>query len=418
MNKRWLWVFVVVVVAAGAYVTLGRNWVANAQGQPTATPTPVAAPVKADGAILAEGRVVPAREAKLSLPTSGIVAQVLVHEGDRVSEGQLLARLNADRLEIGLREAEAGVVAAEAHLARAQAGPRSEDVAAAERAVQVAQAAVPVAEAGVAGARARLAELRAGATGEEVAIAERRIEEAKNALWGAQGQRDAICGRVQLGAPQADCDSANATVNRLEEGVRIAELERQRLLAGPKSALLAAAEADLAAAQGQLGAAQARVAEAEAGLARLQAGPMAEDIAIAQAQVEQARVNVARAQVLLRELELRAPFAGTVVWFDLQEGAFAAAGAPVTQIADLDALEIETTDLNELNVVRLQVGDAATLRFDALPELELEGHITRIEPLGSTVRGEIVYTVRLAPQRHEPSLRWNMTVAVTVAGDR
>ena len=215
-------------------------------------------------------------------------------------------------------------------------------------------------------------------------------------------------------APTRPRDSANATVNRLKEGVRIAALEAQRLLAGPQPAQVAAAEADLATAQGQLQTAQARVAEVEAALARVQAGPTAEEIAVAQAQVEQARIHVSRAKALLREAELRAPFAGTVVWLDLQKGAYANAGTPVAQLADLSELVVETTDLNELNVVRLQTGDAATIRLDALPELELAGQVSQIEALGATVRGEVVYTARLALARQEPRLRWNMTAAVTV----
>ena len=65
----------------------------------------------------------------------------------------------------------------------------------AQAAVDVARTQVSSAEAARDSARTNLARVKRGATKEEIAIAEHRIEVAKNALWGAQGQRDAICGR-------------------------------------------------------------------------------------------------------------------------------------------------------------------------------------------------------------------------------
>ncbi|MCW5850474.1 MAG: HlyD family secretion protein, partial [Anaerolineae bacterium] len=85
----------------------------------------------------------------------------------------------------------------------------------------------------------------------------------------------------------------------------------------------------------------------------------------------------------------------------------------IAQIADLSQWEIETTDLTELNVVRLKVGDPVILTFDAIPGLELPGTITRIGDLGENKQGDIVYTVVIKPDRQDERLRWRMTTSAT-----
>jgi HlyD family secretion protein len=93
-----------------------------------------------------------------------------------------------------------------------------------------------------------------------------------------------------------------------------------------------------------------------------------------------------------------------------------AAGAPLIRLADLSAFQFETTDLTELAVVRVKVGDAATVTVDALPGVEFQGKVTRIRALGENRQGDIVYTVTVQPDRQDDRLRWNMTAAVSIKG--
>ncbi|HET9625490.1 MAG TPA: HlyD family efflux transporter periplasmic adaptor subunit [Kofleriaceae bacterium] len=97
----------------------------------TARPDPLVAP----------GHVEPVHDpVKLAFEAQGRIAEILVEEGDAVTAGQVLARLD-DRL------ARAQLAAAEAQLAQAQArellarrGPRSEDIAAARADAEAATA--------------------------------------------------------------------------------------------------------------------------------------------------------------------------------------------------------------------------------------------------------------------------------------
>jgi len=83
-------------------------------------------------------------------------------------------------------------------------------------------------------------------------------------------------------------------------------------------------------------------------------------------------------------------------------------------VADLAAWQIETTDLTELNVVRVGAGSPVTMTFDALPGLELSGTVSRIRALGENKQGDITYVVTITPDQQDERLRWNMTAAVSI----
>lgn len=68
----------------------------------------------------ANGRL-EATEVQIASKTAGRLAQVLVHEGDRVSRGQLLARMDTRTLEAQLSQAQAGVSRARQEVSAAQA---------------------------------------------------------------------------------------------------------------------------------------------------------------------------------------------------------------------------------------------------------------------------------------------------------
>ncbi|MFQ3662014.1 MAG: hypothetical protein SNJ69_06425 [Chloroflexaceae bacterium] len=65
----------------------------------------------------------------------------------------------------------------------------------------------------------------------------------------------------------------------------------------------------------------------------------------------------------------------------------------------------------------MRVGDQVTLTFDALPDLALPGIVTKVQALGKTYQGDVIYTVTVEPQRWDERLRWNMTATVTIEGD-
>src|SRR5262245_9504062 len=107
MKKIIIVIVVLALLGGGAYLYFGRT-------KPTEAPIAAAAPVTASNAVVAEAKVVPARSATLSLSSGGIVAEVLVKEGDQVATGQVLVRLDTSDLQLKLETAQVDLKQAQA----------------------------------------------------------------------------------------------------------------------------------------------------------------------------------------------------------------------------------------------------------------------------------------------------------------
>jgi multidrug resistance efflux pump len=162
----------------------------------------------------------------------------------------------------------------------------------------------------------------------------------------------------------------------------------------------------------RLAIAKARVAEAQAEYDLLQSGPDPIKVAEAEARLQSAEAQVSAAQIALDSLELRAPFGGTIVKIDIAAGEMAISGTPVMVLADLSNWVVETDDLTEIKVVRINIGQPVTIVPDALPEAPMTGTVTYIREVFEEKRGDITYTARIAVTEIFPGVRWGMTVVV------
>jgi HlyD family secretion protein len=138
------------------------------------------------------------------------------------------------------------------------------------------------------------------------------------------------------------------------------------------------------------------------------------ELRLAEVELAVARSTLAEAESALTETELRAPFAGTVVSVDIGEGEQAVAGQPLITLADTSVWLLQTTDISELEVVRVSVGDRATITFDALPGVELRGNVSRIQVRGTSQQGGVRFDVIVTPAEQLPELRWNMSATVRI----
>ena len=411
---RWtLLIAALVLLAGGIYYRSQRDLA----GDEATRAEPTLPAIRAGGLVVADARVVPVRSAALSLPVGGSVLAVLVEEGSSVKAGAPLLRVDSAREAAGVLQARAQLESAEAQLAELERGPQAEVVRAAEAAVLVAMAEVRAAEARVSGAQASLSGVQR-VSAEDLVIAERRFEQSKNARWGVQAQRDAVCGRVKekLAVTQADCDQWQAQVQEAEEAVRIAELQLQVARRGGRPEDVSAAGGRVGEASGALAAARARAQQAEAELARVKKGASPEALIVARAGVDAARAVLEQAELGMDDALLRAPFAGVVAAIEAHVGERVLAGIPVLRLADTSAWRIETEDLTELDIVSVTEGGSATVRFDALAGLELEGRVLSIRSFGESRLGDITYRVTIELDEPDPRLRWNMTATVEIDG--
>jgi HlyD family secretion protein len=139
---------------------------------------------------------------------------------------------------------------------------------------------------------------------------------------------------------------------------------------------------------------------------------------LAQAELTLARTTLNEAHNALLQTEVRAPFGGTIANVNVEVGEQAVAGQAVIVIGDISGWLIEATDVPELEIVRLVVGDRATLTFDALPAPPIGGTVDSIEIRGRTAEGSVVYAISIRPDTHNPDLRWGMTANVRIAPSR
>jgi multidrug efflux pump subunit AcrA (membrane-fusion protein) len=368
-------------------------------GCAAATPTPSA--VTEDTApspsVIAEGRLQPARSETLTFPAQGRIAEILVEEGALVVEGQLLVRLG-DR-----KQAEAAVAAAE--LERTSARQAMETL---ERTAELAHArawqSLLEAEKKRAEAEREWERLDLDAIDRDVESAEATLEDRRQDLKDAQVEFDKYRNLDE------DNTSRSSAEDRLEQaredfneaGRRLDEVRARRDV--PRAALDAALAAE---------------AEARRAFEDSRTGPDKEQAELARIRLANAEAQHAYALEVLDRYDLKAPFAGTVLDLPVELKQAVGPQTPVVVLADLSRWTVDTTDLTELEVVRISLGDTVTLVADALPDDPVNGTVTEIGGAPKLQGGDVIYTVRLTPAEFDARWRWGMTFEVTFieAGD-
>lgn len=139
----------------------------------------------------------------------------------------------------------------------------------------------------------------------------------------------------------------------------------------------------------------------------------ADNLELANLALQKAEINHEIAQKSFRDTVLQAPFGGTVNELYVHEGEEVIPGTPVMLIADLSTLRVETTDLNENDVVNVAVGDKATVTFEALSGVEVMGTVTEIALKAAEGSGAN-YTVIIELSEIPELIRWGMTAYVEI----
>jgi len=164
------------------------------------------------------------RQVELAFNASGRIAEIKVQEGDRVARGQLLARLDTERLKLQLAQAEALAEAQRSQLARLRAGSRPEEVRQAAAQRDAAQAAVV-----------------------EAMLIYRRQQELVAKQFVAQQQ----------------ADTAKNSLDAAEQRLKAAEETYRLTVLGPRKEDIAAAAATLAAQEAAVAGLKHDIAEGE-----------------------------------------------------------------------------------------------------------------------------------------------------------
>ncbi len=421
---RRLIVIVIIVVGVGGGLAVALKST-SAQGTPNPPDTQIIDQTTAEVGQLrltvsATGAVIPQRQVPLLFAGSGVVREVLVKVGDSVKAGDPLARLDTVELEAAVNDAQAALDQQRIAYEALTSPPRPEDLAAAQ--------------AGVNAAEASLNAAYSSRNPDQAQIAQLQSDLARNRLWQAQLQRDIavntpgfspdVSGLIPAGAnvPPAvvdqinqglsglipsvsapSADSFTAGLNQAEYGVQIADAN-------------AAAAANRGADPGSVASANAAVVSAREQLDQLKNGPNDFDLQAAEINVNSAQLAVEQAQAALDRATLVAPFDGVIAQNNLVEGEIAPADQPAMLLVDNSALLVDLA-IDETDVVKVQVGQPVELSFDALPDAQITGKVTRVALVPNVVGQLVSYSVRVMLDPTDQPVRIGMSATATIITD-
>ena len=373
-----------------------------------ATPTPLptivldsgnesdqASPQFDSGGVIASGVVAPAKEASMAFTSGGNLQSVEVAVGEQVEAGQVLARLaGAEQLQASLSGAELEILTAEQALQKLT-DDLPEEQNATLQALNDAREALRDAEQKITGFGVPSEAIDIDVARSNVALAKRTLDLAKKDYQPYANKPENDLRRARLLSKLADAqeqyDNAVKQLNRLT-GVFVPEF-------------------DMTQAQTELEIAQARLKLAEDKYALYQNGPDPAEVELAQARIKNAQDKAAAVRASLDNLEMKAPFAGTVTQVNFQSGEWVIPGQAILALADLAHPRIETTDLSEKDIPQVEVGQPVSVLIEALNQ-QVAGVVAQIAPLAETLGGDVVYKTTIDLDSLPPGLRAGMSVEV------
>ena len=145
---------------------------------------------------------------------------------------------------------------------------------------------------------------------------------------------------------------------------------------------------------------------------RMKDGADTDQLALLEARLENAKALVAAAEAALSNYVLTAPFDGVVADVAIEIGEQVSAESRAISLADTSSWVIETTDVTELEVVKITEGQAVTFSADALSDIVMNGTVSEISQSSILQSGDVIYTVRIQAAEVDPRIKWGMTVEI------
>jgi HlyD family secretion protein len=365
--------------------------VAIANRQPPATAATSTTIVKRGnivGSVAGSGSVTAEQSLDLSFQTNGTVVQVLVKEGDAVTPGQVLAKLDDRALQAQVANAQASLDSAKARLVQTQMGNgRPEEITAAQAAVASAQAAYDAAV------------QSAATSNNNLVAAQATMLKAKAGVDRAQAAYDRIGGasNPMIGMTQQALDLQGAT------------LDYQNTRSQYES-LLKTSATD---AKSKVASAHSNWEQAKSNLAKLTTPATETDLAIQQAAVTQAEQSLKQAQLNLENATLEAPFVGVVSIVSIIPGSTVNGSTIAAKLINRNPLHVNLK-LSENDVVQIQLDQPVTLTIDSLKDWKAEGKVSYIALASEISNGVVTYAVRVIFNDSDPRVKVGMTANLDI----
>jgi HlyD family secretion protein len=315
----------------------------------------LAGPDVPPGVIAVSGRI-EGDDAAVAAKLSGRIRELTVREGDRVEAGQVIAVLDDEQIRAREEQATAVVRQAEAR-------------------VRLAQHQITVLEEQLRQSQLGVDQARVDAQG--------RVNEAEARLAAAEAQL------AQAEASHAQAKWDREALTRLFQRELVAEQEARRAqyTEEAQAAVVAAARRQVEAARGSLTAARASlvnpvIRSSQAAAVEGQILQARADIVAAQADAQRARAQLQEARANRRDLDIVAPFTGTVATRTAEPGEVVVAGTPVVTLVNLSQVYLRAF-VPEGQIGRVRLDQPARVYLDSAPTTPIEALVSRVDPEAS-----------------------------------
>jgi membrane fusion protein YbhG len=307
------------------------------------------------GVIAVSGRI-EGDDSAVAAKTSGRIREITVREGDPLEAGQVIAVLDDEQIRAREEQATAAVRQAEAKVRLAQ------------HQIAVLQESLRQSQLGVDQARAD---------------AQGRVNEAEGKLAAAEAQL------AQAEASYAQAKWDREAMGRLFKRELIAEQEARRAESAEEAqaAVVAASRRQVEAARGTLTAVRANlvnpaIRSSQAAAVQGQILQAQADIAAAQAEAERARAQLVEARANRKDLQVIAPFTGTVATRTAEPGEVVVAGTPIVTLVNLGEVYLRAF-VPEGQIGRVRIGQPARVYLDSAATKPIDANVMRIDPQAS-----------------------------------
>ena len=295
-------------------------------------------------------------DSAVSAKLAGRIREITVREGDHVEAGQVLAVLDDAQIRAREQQSEAMVRQAEARVRLSQ------------HQVTVLGEQLRQSEIGVGQARAD-AEGRVNEAEGRLAAAEAQLAQAVAAHAQAKWERDAYTRLVQKGYV-AEQDAMQKQYTE-EAQAAVVSANRRQVEAARGAVTTAKANLDNPAIRSaQAAAIQAQILQAQA------------DIAASQADAERARAALDEARANRADLQVIAPFTGTVATRTAEPGEVVTPGTPIVTMVNLGQVYLRAF-VPGGDIGRVRIGQPARVYLDSAPNTPIDAQVIRIDPEAS-----------------------------------
>ncbi len=295
-------------------------------------------------------------DAIVAAKTSGRIRTITVREGDQLKAGQVIATLDDEQLNARVAQARSDVAQTEAKLQWAR------------QQVAVLQAQLEQSRLGVSQARTD---------------AEGRVSQAQAHIAAAE----ASLARAEADYKQARADAERFTALAEQGDAPAREGEQARTTADAHAAIVQSARKQVEAARGAWLASKANLDNPA--IRAAQAASIEQQIRQAQAEIQSAAAEVARTQAKLQEaeanrsdLQIVAPFDGTVATRSAEPGEVVTSGTAILTLLNPGQVYLRAF-IPEGEIGRVRTGQSARVYLDSNPQQPLEATVARIDPQAS-----------------------------------